>query len=86
MEYPEVSIAFNLLNMQDIYREHNMETMESSHHELNQEMKFDIVIYFREYQNGFEINWNYRSTLFQPETIEFMANKYLELMEELTQE
>jgi hypothetical protein len=37
-----------------------------------------------EYKNGIDFNWGYRSTIFNPQTMENFAQKYLELMEDLT--
>jgi amino acid adenylation domain-containing protein len=82
--FPNVSTAFNLLNMQDISREIELDSLESTHIEEKQDVKFDLVLYLTEYKNGIEINWRYQKSLFRPETIESIAGKYLQVMDEIT--
>jgi len=84
--YPDVSTAFNMLNMQDISRGIELDSLESFHLEETQEAKFPLVLYITEYKNGIEIRWEYQKALFKPETIESIAGKYLQLMEEITNE
>jgi non-ribosomal peptide synthetase component F len=82
--YPDVSTAFNLLNMQDISTTMELDSLEPYHIRENKEAKFHMVLYLTEYKNGIEINWEYQKSLFKPKTIEKIANKYLLLMDEIT--
>jgi fengycin family lipopeptide synthetase D len=82
--YPDVSTAFNLLNMQDISTAMELDSLEPYHSRGNKEVKFHMVLYLTEYKNGIEINWEYQKSLFKPKTIEEIANKYLLLMDEIT--
>jgi hypothetical protein len=84
MKFPEVSIAFNMLNIQNISPGIELDSFESYHLESTQDVKFDIVLFVMEYKNGIDFFWDYRNTLFSPQTIETIAQNYLELMEELT--
>jgi non-ribosomal peptide synthetase component F len=84
IEYPNISTAFNLLNMQDISTGMEMDSMESYHMEERQEAKFPLVLMLMEYKNGIEISWEYQKSLFKPETIEAVAEKYVQLMDEIT--
>jgi len=86
IEYPDISTAFNLLNMQDISIGMEMESMESYHLEERQEAKFPLVLMLTEYRNGIEISWEYQKSLFKPGTIEAVAEKYIQLMTEITGE
>jgi non-ribosomal peptide synthetase component F len=83
-EFPQVAISFNMLNMQDISTETELDSLTSHHNEIHNDMKFDIALSALEYKNGIEFNWDYRSTIFNPKTMENFAQKYLELMEDLT--
>jgi acyl carrier protein len=84
VSYPDVSTAFNLLNMQDISRETELDSLESFHIEESQEGKYHLVLHVTEYKNGIEIRWEYQKSLFKPETIESIAGKYLQLVDEIT--
>jgi hypothetical protein len=83
-EFPEVAIAFNMLNLEDISLQREMEPLSAPHSETHQDVKFDIVLFAKEYKNGIGLKFEYRRTLFNPKTIETFARKYLELMEDLT--
>jgi hypothetical protein len=82
--YPGISAAFNLLNMQDISRETELDSLEPVHIEESREVKYPLVLYVTEYKNGIEIRWEYQKSLFKPETIESIASKYLQVMVEIT--
>jgi amino acid adenylation domain-containing protein len=84
IEFPGISTAFNLLNMQDISTGIELDSMESYHLEERQEVKFPLVLMLTEYRNGIEIGWEYQKSLFKPETIESVAEKYVQLMAEIT--
>ncbi|MGD2086832.1 MAG: amino acid adenylation domain-containing protein [Candidatus Aminicenantes bacterium] len=83
-EFPQVGISFNMLNMQDISTETELDSLTSHHNKIHQDLKFDIALSALEYKNGIDFNWGYRSTIFNPQTMENFAQKYLELMEDLT--
>ena len=88
MKYPEISVSFNMLNLEEGNTKLEMETLES-YHMLNEGLlHFDtnIELYVSEYKNGIEMNWMYKRALFKPETIENAAKGYLKLCHYITQD
>jgi hypothetical protein len=85
-EFPRVGISFNMLNVQDISTETELDSLTSHHNNIHKEMKFDIALSVLEYKNGIEFSWGYRRMIFNPQTMENFAQKYLELIEDLTLE
>jgi len=61
-----------------------LDSLESFHIGESGEVKFKLVLYVTEYKNGIEIRWEYRKSLFKPETIERIAGKYLQVIDEIT--
>jgi acyl carrier protein len=86
IQYPTISAAFNLLNMQDISREMELDSLEPVHIEESRQVKYHLILYMIEYKNGIEIRWEYQKALFKPETIESIAGKYLQVMDEITED
>jgi non-ribosomal peptide synthetase component F/acyl carrier protein len=84
MEYPEVTAAFNFLNMQDISIGSRLNELEPYHTENRQDVKFDFTLFLTEYENGIEMNWEYRKSLFTPGTAEDIARNFLALADEIT--
>ncbi len=80
MPYPEISVCFNMLNMQETSLEKELEAIEPEHMEALGKAKFDLVLYAIEYKNGIELNWNYRDSLLKSRTMEILAGGYLELL------
>lgn len=83
---PDVTTAFNMLNLENISAGTELDSLESYHNPAAQDVKFDIALYLTEYPNGIEIRWDYRKTRFKPETIADTAAKYIQLMTEITGE
>jgi amino acid adenylation domain-containing protein len=81
---PNVSNSFNMLNIQDASTQIELGSLESFHRASIQDVKFDLSLFLIEYKNGIELRWNYRKSLFTPDTIENMAQSYIELMDEIT--
>ena len=84
IQYPTISAAFNLLNMQDISRETELDSLQPLHIQESRQVKYPLVLYLMEYKNGIEIRWEYQKSLFKSEMIENIAGKYLQLLEEIT--
>jgi bacitracin synthase 1 len=83
-EMPEVKVAFNFLNMQDISEGMELQDLRSNHNERDQGAKFQLELFLTEYVNAIEVSWVYQKALFKKENIEKMAEKYLYLIEEIT--
>jgi acyl carrier protein len=77
--YPEVSTCFNMIN---ITRKETviLEESNSFHNVEIQNVKFDLEPYITEYENAIEIIVNYNKNLFKPKTVEYMMEKYRELI------
>jgi amino acid adenylation domain-containing protein len=81
MRFPEVSVSFNMLNMQDITGGQPVESFEASHVDAVQDVKFDLEPYITEYENGIRMWWVYRKSLFEPAAIEYIIDLYIKLLE-----
>jgi len=80
IKYPEVATSFNMLNITN-KEAVPLENPDSFHNENIQNVKFDLEPYITEYSNGIEIIVNYDKNLFKPKNIEYMMEKYRELIE-----
>ncbi|MCP5107644.1 MAG: hypothetical protein GY950_29925, partial [bacterium] len=81
MKYFEIPIAFNMLNIKENTAGKALEPFEPYHLPEAREIKFDIEVYVTEYENGIEMHWAYRKSLFAPETAAFIAAEFIKLME-----
>lgn len=83
--FPEIQVFFNMFNMQDVST--GMDLEEGAYHlETVREVKFDMVFYVTEYQNGIDIQCHYRKGLFTKNTIESLMTAYEKLMGLITQD
>jgi amino acid adenylation domain-containing protein len=83
--YPNISASFNFISMQDIDMEIEPDSLASYHIREFQEVKYPLSLFLTEYKNGIEINWEYQKTMFEPAAIENTAEKYLDLIVEVTE-
>jgi non-ribosomal peptide synthetase component F len=83
--YPNIPASFNFISMQDIGMEIEPDSQASHHIRERQEVKFPLGLFLTEHKNGIEINWDYQKTMFEPGTIENTAEKYLDLVVEVTE-
>ncbi|MCX6583774.1 MAG: amino acid adenylation domain-containing protein, partial [Candidatus Aminicenantes bacterium] len=81
MKYPEISVTFNMLNLQESLSAHELETIENGHVKNPVEVKFDLEPYISEYKNGLQIYWSYKKNVFRPGTIAYIAREYIQLMD-----
>ncbi|UCH92861.1 MAG: amino acid adenylation domain-containing protein [Candidatus Aminicenantes bacterium] len=81
MQYPDVPVSFNMLNIQDETMNLDMEPFEPIHMADVGDVKFDMESYIMEYKNGIEIYCSYKKNMFTPNTIEFMMKEYMKLLE-----
>jgi fengycin family lipopeptide synthetase D len=79
IKYPEVAASFNMLNIGN-NESVPLENPDSFHDDEIQNVKFDLEPYITEYSNGIEITVNYNRNLFKPKNIEYMMEKYRELI------
>jgi fengycin family lipopeptide synthetase D len=86
MKYPDISVAFNMLNIQDLTAEEELVNLESYHLESFRDVKFNLEIYAAEYKNGIEVSCFYKKSLFQPSTIEYIMDTYVKLMDNISAE
>ncbi|MCP5049023.1 MAG: amino acid adenylation domain-containing protein, partial [bacterium] len=86
LKYPKVSLAFNMLNLEETSTDLELENIESYHSESARDVKFDIELYVSEFKNGIEFNCIYRKSCFRLSTIEYIMNAYLKLLENISAE
>ncbi|MGE5342507.1 MAG: amino acid adenylation domain-containing protein [Candidatus Omnitrophota bacterium] len=84
MKYPEISISFNMLHIKESAASEEFNNIEPVHIDNFQETKFDLELYLTEYKNGIHIFWSYKKKLFKPETIVYMVNEYIKLLDFFT--
>lgn len=82
--YPEVPVSFNMLNMQDRSTGSSLEHLEPVHIDNMGDVKFNLALHATEYQNGLELQWVYKKGRFKPQTMEFIAHGFLDLLEAIT--
>lgn len=82
IKYPEIPTAFNMLNLPNAPVEAGAdnEAIEGN----IQDALFHLEPYVIEYKNSIQITWRYRETLFKPETVEYIAQGYMLLLEEIS--
>ncbi len=84
MRFPQISVFFNMLNMFENAGLTELDSFESEHIANVNDGKFDLELYVIEFKNGITINWNYKSSIFKPATIEYIVNEYLKLLHEIS--
>ncbi|MCK4258964.1 MAG: amino acid adenylation domain-containing protein [Halanaerobiales bacterium] len=82
IKYPKIQVFFNLLNMGESHLE-SVENTESYHIEKVQDVKFDIMFYLTEYDNGIELLCTYLTGLYKPTTIEYIVGEYIRFITKL---
>ena len=82
MQYPDIPVSFNMLNMQDTTRTQQLDIDAFELHHINaaRDIKFDLEPYLMEFENGIAMYWVYREALFESVTIEYMINLYIKLL------
>ena len=83
VQYPPVSAAFNMFNLRQSTQETRITDSEAHHIDTVRDIKFDMVLYVEEYQNGMSVGWNYRKARFQPQTIEYIGKGYQKLLRDI---
>ncbi|NIM12686.1 MAG: amino acid adenylation domain-containing protein, partial [Candidatus Aminicenantes bacterium] len=88
MGFPDIPVSYNMLNLQDIPAAADTEEPEPLpvHMEKAQGVKFDLSLFVTERRDTFELLWNYRKSLFKPETIESISRVFLNLSSELSED
>ncbi|NOQ26617.1 MAG: AMP-binding protein, partial [Bacteroidales bacterium] len=79
MKYPEIPVAFNMLNMNKKVSGDGLIKNEKRAN-LLKEVKFDIELYVQEFEQEVELSFVYNKNIFQEETIQFIANTYVEML------
>ncbi|MGE5343915.1 MAG: amino acid adenylation domain-containing protein [Candidatus Omnitrophota bacterium] len=80
MKYPEVPVSFNFINISEESAHIQINDAESGFRENVGDVKFDIEVYATEYRNGILLNWVYKQSLFSPSTIEYIVQRYIDLL------
>jgi fengycin family lipopeptide synthetase D len=85
MKYPTIPVFFNMFNMNIEKAEKGTEKGTdknfSSHIGKVQDVKFELVIYASERENGIDVDCHYRENLFTPQRVEFMMQQYVGILE-----
>jgi non-ribosomal peptide synthetase component F len=95
MSSPAVPVTFNMLNIPGISTDKALEGAEpadpvelpaSVHMDKVQGAKFDLALLVTEHPGSIELLWNYRKSVFKPETVESVARLYMDLLDELSED
>jgi len=78
--FPQVTVSFNMLNMQDISGQQHLQPFEPYHIPGSQDIKFDLEPYISEYADGIAMRWVYRKAKFEPATIEYIIDRYIKML------
>jgi hypothetical protein len=84
LNYPEIAISVNMLNMFSGTVLTDLEDFNSFHTSRVTDEKFPIILQFMEFRNGIELFLRYKNALFKPATIESIVSQYNELLNEIT--
>ena len=82
--YPDISVSFNMGNMQDATAETALEDFAAYHVDHVQDVKFDMEPYLIEYKDGIDLFWSYKKRLFKPTTIGYMVQQYVNMLDFFT--
>jgi tyrocidine synthetase-3 len=81
MQYPDIPVSFNMINLWDESPEKDLEIYEPYHRSNLLDTKFDIQPYIIEYKNGLDTWWSYKKSVFNAATIETFVKDYVGLLE-----
>lgn len=79
LKYPQLSAFFNMLNVFESVEA--LENLEPGHEAGARDTKFDITMYVTEFTNAIELKCEYFTGKFKPETIAYITNEYIKLLE-----
>jgi tyrocidine synthetase-3 len=80
MRFPDIQVAFNMLNMQADTAAVELPDRESRHVDNGGEARFDLELYAAEYGSGIQFECLYRQALYRPATIEYIMGAYLKIL------
>lgn len=80
-QFPVTPVFFNTLNFLD--RELTSEALETGHVALAREAKVELAFTLQEYGDALSFHCQYRSDLFKPETIEYLMQQWVALLEQV---
>ena len=82
MTFPHISLMFNMINLDgdDVDAGDELKGGAPHHMDNVQDVKFDMVIQAVTYKKGIEIQCLYREELFKKETVEYMMNQYIKVI------
>ncbi len=88
MGFPDIPVSYNMLNLPENPAAGGTEKPEPLpvHMEKAQGVKFDLALFVTEHRDTIELLWNYRKSLFRPETIESISRVFLNLAGELSED
>jgi len=81
MGYPEVTVSFNMLNFQEERTRERIEPPAPFHAADALDARFSLEVYALEFKNGVSTHWTYLKKQFLPQTIAYMADEYIELVD-----
>ncbi|MDQ1354871.1 MAG: hypothetical protein QG657_5180, partial [Acidobacteriota bacterium] len=86
MKYPDIPASFNMENFRDEFVSpgvgvDGMNGLKPGHLDDLQDVKFDLEVYVSEYEDRMFLHWAYKKSLFNPATIEYIVNLYMELVD-----
>jgi amino acid adenylation domain-containing protein len=91
MAYPPVGAAFNMLNIPSLEDRQVPpgQTGEGGDSHIVTpvpDAKFDVECYIKEHPGGIDIFWSFRRAMFDDEAIAYIADAYIDLLAELSEE
>ncbi|MCP5050057.1 MAG: amino acid adenylation domain-containing protein, partial [bacterium] len=78
---PEISVSINMTNITDAAQMEEIESFEPYHIDETQDARFDLETYFTPCRNGIRLYWNYKKKMFRPDTIAYIADEYMKMLE-----
>jgi amino acid adenylation domain-containing protein len=79
VRYPEISVMYNMFNMNRETAQIELSNTESGHMEKVPDAKFDVELYIMQYKNGIDVQCHYRKEKYKKERIQRMMSEYREL-------
>jgi non-ribosomal peptide synthetase component F len=84
MRYPDIPVSFNMVNIPGSREARELEFYTPYHSSEAFDAKFELEPYIIEYQNGIDIRWAYKKSMFDAPAIESFAADYIKFLEFFT--
>ena len=82
-QFPVTPVLFNVMNFRDQNAPHGLP--QQGHGAVAQDMKIELELTAQEHVNALAFHCDYRTALFQPETIEYLMRQWQALLDQIAQ-